>query len=129
MFYSIQRTDLIIISVSTGGIIILLSFIDSLYENKEVLDIDGKILVFSSIISFVGTIFINIFSQFTAKKYHDLEANWALEEMNEMNKVEKEDVKDGKWYDKLTIWGNRVSFATLCIGVVLSLILLYKIIF
>lgn len=129
MFYSIQRTDLIIISVSTGGIVILLSFVNSLNEREIVLDSCDKFLTFFSILFFIITIFINIGSQFTAKKYHDLEANWALQEMNELNNIDKEDVQDSKIWDDLTILGNKTSLTTLIIGVILSVILLGGIIF
>lgn len=127
MFYSMQRIDLIIISLSTGSIIVLLNFL-----NDEVNSLSScvKVFTFLSLLFFALSILINIASQFTAHKLHSKEAEWALQEMDIMNNLRKEnDVNDYSIWNTLTKVANIFSVLFLILGFLVSFIILANIIF
>lgn len=126
MFYSMQRIDLIIVSLSSGSIIIILN----LLKETHSLPICMKVLAFVCIVMYVFAIIINIISQFTAHKLHSKEAEWALQEMDIMNNIRKEnEASDSKIWNSLTRIANNLSITFLILGFVLSLILLGTVIF
>lgn len=126
MFYSMQRIDLIIVSLSSGSIIIILNFLKEIH----CLPMCTKVFAFISILMYIFAIIINIFSQFTAHKLHSIEAEWALQEMDIMNNNRKEnEAKDSKIWNTLTIISNVLSVIFLALGFILSLILLEIVIF
>ncbi len=127
MFYSMQRIDLIIVSLSSGSIIIILNFL----KEVQTLPICTKVLAFISLILFVLSIIINVLSQFTAHKFHSKEADWALQEMNDMNNIvsDENNANDSKIWNTFTIIANIFSVTFLALGFILSLILLGIVIF
>lgn len=58
VFYSVQRIDVILIALATGGIVVGLSVLSKLYEKNAI-----TTLTILSIIAFMATIFLNLMSQ------------------------------------------------------------------
>lgn len=87
-FYSMQRIDLIIIALSTGGIIVLLNFYKFNLENC----IENNPLLLWSMALFMITIGCNLVGQWLAYKIHIIGTEWAESQMDYLN--EDEEVKD-----------------------------------
>jgi len=126
-FYSMQRIDIIIISLSTGSIIVLLNYTDKivLYNCFYM-----SLLYFLALIIFSLSIGSNIISQWYSHKVHQIESAWASKQMEVLNKVCKENnVEDTSNKNKITCISNKVSVWSLAIAVAISFILLGVIIF
>lgn len=120
--YSLERFDILIISLSSGGLILALN----LFKNFQNSCIDKSFLKLSWLF-FSLALIINLSSQVTgylANKY-DIKGT-----KNEMYKLEeKELLGNQKWIDRyqhfsdfLTKWFNILSFLTLTIGIVLLIL-------
>lgn len=116
--YSSERFDILIISLSSGGLILALS----LFENFKNSYIDKSYIKLSWLF-FSLALIINLSSQVTgylANKY-DIKGT-----KNDIYKIEgKETLGNQKWIDRyqnisdfLTKWFNIVSFISLTIGII-----------
>lgn len=125
-FYSIQRIDLIIISLSTGGIVALLNYLkDVILINNEYL----SNIFFNSILLFVLTIIFNIASQFTSYKSNEIEGNWAHQELKRKNGVSFKTMSDNTTLEIITMTLNYVSIAVLVIAMTLFLMTIWAVLF
>jgi len=127
-FYSFQRIDLLIVTISTGGIVILLSILG---DKNIVLTTCPKVFLFLSLILFALTIIVNLFSQLFSAKANKRAADWALNEMEIINKQteESESYNRNTCYGKTTKILNNISLYSLVAGILLSLIMSGIIIF
>lgn len=91
-WYSIGRIDLLIISISAGGIYIAFETLKFLRENK--ITHDSTFLKLAGI-SFAFAIILNFFSQIFASEAHKCEAKWTKLRINALRKkpFDKEAVK------------------------------------
>lgn len=120
-FYSYQRIDLLIISLSTGGILVLLS----VFGNKDInLDTCSKVLLFICLVLFVLAIFSNIFSQVFAAKANRENAEWSLNELEIINDQtdESEEYNVDKTSSNWTTYLNASSMIFLVLSILLTLI-------
>lgn len=136
-FYSMQRIDLIIISISTGSIAGLLSKIDS-FSNNECLLFNW--VYFLAILSFSFSIIFNIISQLYSHDAHHIESRWAKRQMESMNQKEDDTSQESDIDDdnneldsseqiSRTDKSNSYSLYSLSIGFILSLLLIASFIF
>jgi len=120
-FYSMQRIDLLVISLSTGGIALVLSYLKDLSPTESCLSIIGYI----SVILFFLSILTNLGSQITAHKAHANDAEWARERIQFLNGVSKDDAEDTPvLYDNLTMIFNGISIWSLITSVILIIVML-----
>ncbi|MEM1260479.1 MAG: hypothetical protein AAGH81_18285 [Bacteroidota bacterium] len=120
--YALERFDILIISLSSGGLVLALN----LFKNFQDVCIDKHFLKLSWLF-FSLALIINLLSQVTgylANKY-DIKGT-----RNEIYKIEKKDLLGNqKWIDEyqnisdfLTKWLNILSFFTLATGIILMVL-------
>ncbi|MBE7442755.1 MAG: hypothetical protein HS119_09925 [Flavobacteriales bacterium] len=131
-FYSMQRVDLIVISISSGSIAGLLSKIE-LICNNTCWAISS--IYFITIVSFLASIIFNIFSQLSSHEAHNIERRWAMNEMEKINEpqnnneISTEILLSSENQSKKTVEFNNYSLFTLYLGFFLSLVLIALFIF
>lgn len=126
-FYSMQRIDLIVVSLSTGSIIILLNSIDKIIFFDCILI---KLFYFITLFVFALSIFFNIISQWYSHKVHNIESNWANKEMELQNNLIDENLtEDSTDFNKTTYLSNYLSLLFLGLGGIMLFLLLAIIIF
>ncbi|MBE7646042.1 hypothetical protein [Tenacibaculum finnmarkense] len=120
--YSLERFDILIISLSSGGLILALN----LFKNFQNICIDKKFLKLSWLF-FSLALIINLSSQVTGYLANKYDIKGAKNDIYELEK--KELVGNQKWIDKyqnlsdfLTKWFNILSFVTLIIGIILLIL-------
>jgi len=117
--YSLERFDILIISLSSGGLVLALN----LFKNFQKMSIEKNFLKLSWLF-FSLALIINLLSQVTgylANKYDIKGTN------NEIYELEKKELEGSqKWIDRhqktwnlLTKWLNILSFFTLATGILL----------
>ena len=120
--YSLERLDILIISLSSGGLVLALN----LFKNFQDTCIDKNFLKLSWLF-FSLALIINLLSQVTgylANKYDIIGTR------NEINKLEKKDTigkqklieRYQNVSDFLTKWFNILSFISLAIGITLLIL-------
>lgn len=120
-FYSMQRIDLIIIALSTGGVVVLLNFYRFNLEN----DIENNPLLLWSMGFFIITIACNLISQWFAYKTHTIESEWAEEEMKYLNGlIEENTIGESDNYNRVLGIFNYSSYLFLTLACILFFCLL-----
>ncbi len=120
--YSLERLDILIISLSSGGLVLALN----LFKNYQNTCIDKNLLKLSWLF-FSLALMINLLSQVTgylANKYDIIGAK------NDIRKLKnKDELAKIKWIDRyrktsdfLTKWFNISSFLSLAIGITLLIL-------
>ncbi len=120
--YSLERFDILIISLSSGGLVLALN----LFKNFQDSCIDKNFIKFSWLF-FSLALIINLSSQvsgYLANKY-DIKGT-----KNDIYKIEGKDIiGNQKWIDRyqnisdfLTKWFNILSFVSLTIGIILLIL-------
>lgn len=113
LFYSVQRIDLLIISVSGAGIYVCLETLKFILENKEVFE-PLNIKVAGGF--FLGAIILNFISQLTGKAANSLDFLMSEAEL------EGKDVEAAKYdgkassYDEATSWFTGFSMLAMFVG-------------
>lgn len=130
-FYAMQRVDLIIVSISTGSIVGLLTKIELISNNT--CWVIG-LIYFTAIISFVASIVFNIFSQLSSHEAHNIERRWAKNEMDKTNELQSNESSNeillsSEKQSKKTEEFNDYSLYSLYLGFFISLILIALFIF
>ena len=121
-FYSMQRIDLIIVSLSTGSIIALLSKVELVVES---LCYCYSLAYYISLVMIAVSIITNIISQIYSYKVHAIEVNWASQEMEIINNLRKENTSENsKTLNIITTTSNTISIVSLVVGIVISFFLL-----
>lgn len=120
-YYSMQRIDLVIVALSTGGIIILLNFYKFNLENH----IENNPILLWSIGLFITTIGCNLLGQWTSYKANTIESEWAENEMDKLNGIiDENEIGDSDDYDIATTIFNYLSYSFLAISSILFFSLL-----
>ncbi|WP_412561828.1 hypothetical protein [Winogradskyella sp. MIT101101] len=116
--YSRQRIDVVTIALSTGGIILGLSILKFIYEQKIVIN---TALLKISIVAFAITIIVNYVNQHVAAKAHNLERKWARkeDEIIKYELTEDNEYKLNKSDNKIIISLNIINMLLLIISMVL----------
>lgn len=120
VFYSIQRIDLIVISLATGTVVLVLSQINEVCCHKKEL--------FSIIIGLcVCSIVVNLVSQFLAHYVNKQEVKWAMDEMTSVNAelngdIIENKVKSTKHFNDLIAMTNYVSVALWVVSAIILVI-------
>ena len=124
-FYSSQRFDLLIISISGAGIYIVFETMRFIKENC--FDYSLFCLIGAGIV-FTLAIMLNFGSQLTAQKANSDEVEWTdltiddiMGENSDQSKIDNLDLSSTK-YDKATSWLNYFSAGFMASGVILLLI-------
>lgn len=126
-FYSMQRIDLIVVTLSTGGIIAILNMLDKLIVLSCCC---AKTFSMLAVISFGLTIAFNLASQFSSHALNKNEADWADSEMDRLNKkIEVNQIAEYAYLKNLTTFLNRAGIVCLSIGFIFLSITLGSIIF
>ncbi len=118
--YSIERFDILIISLSSGGIALCMSF----FENFKEID---KLQVYNACIYFAVALVINLISQLTGYYANKYDIKYIKEEIREL---EKKDFKSNykiydcyqNIFDKLTKLFNMISLLCFIIGIIFLII-------
>lgn len=118
--YSIERFDILIISLSSGGIALCMSF----FENFKEID---KLHVYNACIYFAVALVINLISQLTGYYANKYDIKYIKEEIREL---EKKDFKSNykiydcyqNIFDKLTKLFNMISLLCFIIGIIFLII-------
>ena len=126
MFYSIQRIDLLIISICGAGIYLCIETMKFCYENKIEINLllkgSGVIFLVGIVINFVSQIFsykTNEQDYLMCEVILESEDNTSEEEQSQIDKYNG----DSEWYSSLTMWFNYGSIAFMLLG--LTFILAY----
>jgi hypothetical protein len=129
MFYSMQRIDLLLVSISSAGIYVILETVKFLVEEKFKIGVELKI----SGIAFIFAIIINFLSQLFGYKAN--EQDYLMCELNCIDKPNKKDLDKIKEHDKKSAffskWTNKLNYISmvfLAIGL-FSLLYFYLITF
>jgi hypothetical protein len=116
--YSIQRIDLLIVSISGGGVYVCLETLkyclEHHFHNTIILKVCGGIFVLALIVNFI--------SQCTGEKANENEIKWSDEKLDE-NEVEakgKQTIAES--YSKATGILNISSMVSMFIGLILLLV-------
>ena len=114
--YALERFDILIISLSSGGIALSVTF----FEKFECIN---KSNVFVACIFFSIALIINLFSQVTGYYANNYDIKYTLEEIRELE--EKEFFKNYKVYDRfknvfnyLTTIFNLISLISFIVGMI-----------
>ena len=121
MFYSMQRIDLLILSISGAGIYVCLESIKYLTDNK--IDINHLIRLSGS--SFLITIILNFLSQISGNKSNEqdyLMCQARIEAGEEVNEEQKEQInfydRKSDCYNKITTCLNYSSILFMFLGLI-----------
>ena len=124
VFYSVQRIDLLIVSISGAGIYVCLETLK--YLNKENLDTSLLIKISGGIL--LGAILINFISQILGKKSNlndYLMCEVKLDSSEKISDKDKTDIEEydrkAGYYDKATNIFNILSTVLMFIGLTLLL--------
>jgi hypothetical protein len=120
--YSLERFDILIISLSSGGLVLALNLFKNFQDNSI-----NKDLLSLSWLFFSMALIINLLSQVTgylANKY-DIKGT-----RNEIYELEKKPIsRNSKWLERyqntsdfLTKWLNILSFLSLATGIILLIL-------
>lgn len=121
--YSIRRIDLLIISISGGGIYVIFETLREFktgnvqIENPNILLVSGLALLFA--------IILNLFSQYTgyySNNYEERYINLELSKIegNKIDECEQENIdKKVNFYNKLTDFFNTSSLLLMILGIIL----------
>lgn len=121
--YSIRRIDLLIISISGGGIYVIFETLREFktgnvqIENPNILLVSGLALLFA--------IMLNLFSQYTgyySNNYEEKYINLELSKIegNKIDECEQENIdKKVNFYNKLTDFFNTSSLLLMILGIIL----------
>ena len=133
--YSVERTDLLIIAVSAGGIVVGLNILKFITEQK-LLNQSFEVVwtVKWAAVTFGITIILNFISQLFAYKAHTNAANYAQQKIWEKEEDERYNCETaGEWKSTRdrnlnhTRWLNQSSIFTMIVGVILlSLFILFN---
>lgn len=127
MFYSMQRLDILIISISVAGIHVCLEIMKNLQEKQEELSSCSCITVFIkiSISFFLVSIILNILSQKYGYKTNEQDYLMCEEEIKGGNseEVDRYDKKSEKFSEK-TEQANNISMYSMIIGLFLLFIII-----
>lgn len=122
MFYSIQRIDLLIISISGAGIYVCLETLKFLTESQKEINLIIKI----SAVFFLFAIIVNFLSQIFGYKANENDYLMCQTEIesdskpNESQKIEIENFdKNSDHYSKLTNWFNYASMLLMFVGLIM----------
>lgn len=130
IFYSIQRIDLLVIAISTSGIIFNSQVFVYLNDNMKCLLgwPVSQLIAFSSLL-YLLAIISNFFSQVTGGKANKYEREWANLELKKhitdkendvlTQKQVESDLKNDFWH-KWTLRLNATSFITMLVGLIFS---------
>ena len=116
--YSRQRIDVVTIALSTGGIILGLSVLKFIYEQKITVNTD---LLKVSIVAFAITIIVNYVNQHVAAKAHSREKKWARkeDEIIKYELAEENEFKLNTANNKIIISLNIINMLLLIISMTL----------
>ena len=124
MFYSIQRIDLLIVSISGAGIYVGLETIKYLSENK----LDTSLLVKISSALFLFGIIINFLSQIFGYKANEqdfLMCDAKIKCDDNPNESEKEEInkldESSEWFSRRTNFLNYISMGFMFAGLMLMM--------
>lgn len=122
MFYSIQRIDLLIISISGAGIYVCLETLKFLTDSK----IEVNVIVKISSVFFLLAIIVNFLSQIFGYKANEndyLMCQTEIESDFNPNDTQKTEIekfdKNSDCYSILTNWFNYVSMLLMFIGLIM----------
>ncbi len=129
--YSIQRIDLLIISISGAGIYVILETFKFFYDKKTCC-CDYIFLKISGLL-FISSIIVNIFSQLTGKKANEYDVLWCNENISKADnpnsdsliKIAVLDTK-AQHFTKLTDYLNKLSITTMSVGLITLVYFLNK---
>lgn len=122
--YSIDRFDILIITISSGGLVLSMNYLNGISDNKV---ISYECLMILTWISFGSAIIINLFSQVTSYFGNRMELKITRNLIREKNNKSIIGVQSSyeckkRIYDQTTQIFNGLSLFLLVIGVVLLLI-------
>jgi hypothetical protein len=120
--YSIQRFDILIIALSTGGILVTLNMIKFLIERGEYCCHMQFILVITIII-FGSSIICNLLSQYIAYRATSRDCDQMTEALMRIEGI-KDDVKEDYKYNNLIEPLNVASLILLMIGMIATILYL-----
>lgn len=114
--YSIERFDILIITLSSGGIALSMNF----FENYESVD---KTMVYNGCVCFSVALIINLVSQVTGYNANKFDIKYVREEIRELEKkvyVEDYDKYDSykKVFNFMTNLFNAISLISFIIGMI-----------
>ena len=122
MFYSIQRIDLLIVSISGAGIYVCLEsikyFSDKCQDINLLIRISGGLFLFAIITNFLSQIFGYITNKqdfLMCQTEIDAGKNISKSEQSQIDKYDKSSEK----YSNLTDWFNYVSMGFMFLGLIL----------
>lgn len=125
MFYSIQRIDLLVISICGAGIYVCLETIKYLSTNKQEC---GLLIKLSGALFLIGII-LNFLSQqfgYKANEQDYLMCETLLEGGDKISDEEKAEAdkfdKKADFFSSLTTWFNYASMTVMFLGLILTLI-------
>jgi len=122
--YAEGRFDILIISLSSGGLVLLLNYYKSLIDLHICLC--GTISVLWPISSFISAILSNLISQLVSAKSNRLIAKYADEKIKQYEgSIAIADVKIKRRSDYFDNWNSRLnifSLASLLVGILLFII-------
>jgi hypothetical protein len=128
MFYSLQRIDLLIISLSGAGIYVCLETVKYLIDKEQ----DVSLLIKFSGGFFIVSIIVNFVSQWFGFKTNEKDYLMCEAEINAGEKINKKEQEVIDAYDtsseKYTKWTNRmnvISMACMFIGLILTSIFFF----
>lgn len=134
LFYSIQRLDILIISISGAGVYVVLETLK--YRFEHFLFTGSYILKFSGAL-FVLAALINCFGQYTSYKAHQYSMRyydicietWKNEREKDENFIPNinNSLKQKARYNALTKWGNLLSLLIMFAGLFLLIVLFFLI--
>jgi hypothetical protein len=119
--YSIQRIDLLVISISGAGIYVILESFKFFYD-KKICCCDYIFLKISGFL-FIASIIVNLLSQLTGKKANEYDVKWCDANMNKTENPDNNSIFEiasldakahlnSKWTDYL----NKLSIISMSIG-------------
>lgn len=122
MFYSIQRIDLLIVSICGAGIYVCLETIKYLSDKSQdislLVRISGGLFLFGIIVNFLSQIF-----GYKANQQDFLMCQTEIDAGNKISKSEKEEIdeydKKSEMFSKLTDRFNYLSMGFMFVGLIL----------
>ena len=128
-FYSMQRMDLLIISISTVGIIGVIQMMKYALEKSTNLTTSA----IASIVLFVIAIVLNFVSQWTGYRANQNASDWAKEGLDVINKRDGASQENVERYEKkidsfskATDWINAASAIAMIAGIILAVYFLFS---
>ncbi len=119
-WYGIERIDLLIVSICSGGLYVCFEIIKFLIEKKPLIEYD--LLKWSSVFFALGII-INLLSQYYGSAANKFEAKYAGCMIKQVRNVSYNQFdmkffdKKVKFYNKAVFFTNAVSIAAMALGI------------